>query len=409
MNFLVIDDDEDIYKLLNMHISRRWPGSGTSYYNPLHSGLPEAGFDWSEYDILLLDYDIGLGNTTGLDIISRVHAHEKYPIIILITGEGNEKLAVKAIQCGADDYLIKYDIVTERFHEVIEDALKIREISDRNATGRTGSDKNLLYDEVLSIPDYRDIKLINQGTSFTFRATHTATGEPVALKVHNLLDNSGRNSLQRFQQELQILSGIDHPNIIRIRDQGTTKSFLYYAMEYIDRGDLGHYLRKGPIKTDLAVQLFMQIASGLKALHEREIIHRDLKSNNILFRKDDEIVIADLGSAKNLATSIDLTLHGEIIGTPFYMSPEQFNSGSIDYRSDIYSLGILFYEMLLGKKPFTGNNIMEIVYKHSYEIPPPLPVNLQQYNQFLQTMIAKKPDDRFQSIDEVINIMDTIR
>ena len=408
MKFLIIDDDVDIYKLLKMHITRRWEGSQVNYYDPLHSGIPEADFDWSDYDIVLLDYDIGLGNVNGLDILSRIHEHEKHPIIILITGEGNEKLAVKAIQAGADDYLIKYDIVTDRLYDVIDEALKIKSLSPDKKSSDTDLTGNELFDEILSIPGYENIILLNQSSSFTFKATHTRTGETVALKVHRLLNNTGSNSLQRFQQELHILSRIEHPNIIRIYDHGNTEKFLYYAMEFVEKGDLGKYLKKGPINMKKAVDLFNQIASGLKALHDQKIIHRDLKSNNILFKNDNNIVIADLGSAKDFTRNIELTLHGEVIGTPHYMSPEQFNSSSIDYRSDIYSLGILFYEMLTGEKPFTGNNIMEIVYKHSYAPPPPLPVQIQKYNDFIITLIAKNPEDRFQSIDDAIYAINSI-
>ena len=419
MKFLVIDDDICIYSLLKKQINLNWKEARVDHFNPVKQGIPHCDFKWSDYDIILLDYDIGLANFNGLDILSKLNNMDNFPIVIMITGEGNENIAVRAIQAGADDYLIKYDIITDRFYKILKDAITLRDSiktdlqtrnddkSCRNNTIDKSLNKNT-QSHYINVPGYKCMETISNNISMTLYAIREVDNQPVVLKLQKINKDFNSKAIERFHRELNILTQLKHPNIIKIIEHGNTENYLYYSMEYIKHGDMSMLLEKGPVPVRIATDYFMQILKGIDVLHKMNIVHRDIKAKNILFRTRDNPVIADLGSAKNLADISDVTIHGEVIGTPYYMSPEQFNGKDVDCRSDIYSLGVLFYEMIVGQKPYTGENIMEIVFKQSYEEPARLPTSLGRYQGIINTMLSINKEERFQSIDEAITAIENI-
>jgi serine/threonine protein kinase len=171
-------------------------------------------------------------------------------------------------------------------------------------------------------------------------------------------------------------------------------------MEYLAGGDLKQKIRQGISEQD-AVVYIQQIASALAKVHTVGVLHRDLKPGNIMLRKDGSIALIDFGLAKRMRLKLEMTDHGEIFGTPYYMSPEQGHANAVDARSDIYSLGVIFYEMLTGQKPYLADNAMGIIYKHSNSPIPLLPTRLAQYQAVMNLLLAKKPDDRLQTADEI--------
>jgi len=152
-----------------------------------------------------------------------------------------------------------------------------------------------------------------------------------------------------------------------------------------------------------------QIALGLGAIHKLNIIHRDLKPGNILFHNDGTLTITDFGAAKIISDKMKgITMNNMVVGTPYYMSPEQCTGKKIDRRSDIYSLGVLFYQMLTAKKLFTANSITKLIQSHISDPIPALPANLSKYQPLIEGMLAKDPDERFQTVDELIAGIDWI-
>jgi serine/threonine protein kinase len=143
-------------------------------------------------------------------------------------------------------------------------------------------------------------------------------------------------------------------------------------------------------------------------VHSVGILHRDLKPGNVMLREDGSIALIDFGLAKRMRLLQEMTGSGEIFGTPYYMSPEQGHADDVDARSDIYSLGIIFYEMLTGEKPFKAANAMAIIYKHSHTSVPALSARLEKYQMVLDRLLAKSPDDRLQSADDVVEWLQRI-
>jgi serine/threonine protein kinase len=211
-------------------------------------------------------------------------------------------------------------------------------------------------------------------------------------------------SFDRFLQEYEIVAGLNHRNIVRIYDLGVADDHAYIAMEHFPSGDLRHRLQARLSVRD-AVSYVTQIASALDAIHSVGIMHRDLKPANVMLRADGSLCLIDFGLAKASTLDAGLTGTREIFGTPYYMSPEQGHAEDVDARSDLYSLGIVFYEMLTGRKPFTGSTAMEVIYKHKRADVPALAPQCACYDAILRRLLAKAPNDRFQTAGELLGAL----
>src|SRR5688572_13692544 len=253
------------------------------------------------------------------------------------------------------------------------------------------------------VPGYNVVHIIGQGgQAQVYLAEREHDGLRVALKVMNRALRNDPVFLQRFVREYKLVASIDSPYVARIYDQGFSGDHPYIAMEFLPSGTLAARIREG-LTTRATLRLVTQIAQALAAIHARGIVHRDLKPANILFRADARPVIVDFGLAKDLASHSTLTAVGQLIATPRYMSPEQCLSLPVDARSDLYSLGAIFYEMLAGRKIFESANAQAVVNMHINAPVPRVPERLAGYQPILDRLLAKDPADRFQSARELFN------
>jgi len=254
------------------------------------------------------------------------------------------------------------------------------------------------------IKGYRFLKKLGTSShSSVYLAEREKTGVKMVLKVLRQIPDVNDESIaafDRFLQEYEMIAEIDHPHIVRIYDLGVADDHAHIAMEYLDAGDLRQRINER-ILASVAVKYLREIASALAKIHSVGILHRDLKPGNIMLRRDNSIALIDFGLAKRLRLQMEITSSGEIFGTPYYMSPEQGHGNAVDERSDIYSLGVIFYEMLTGEKPYQAESAMGIIYKHAQAPIPLLPARLADYQSLLNMMLAKKPEDRLQSVAEV--------
>jgi serine/threonine-protein kinase len=229
-------------------------------------------------------------------------------------------------------------------------------------------------------------------------------GRRVALKLLDERHASDEQFVERFRREAQSAAGLNHPNIVSIFDRGRAEGTYYIAMEYLDGRTLKELIvRNGPTPVPIAIDYARQILGALAFAHRNGIIHRDIKPHNIIVGTDGRLKVTDFGIARS-GTS-QMTEAGSIVGTAQYLSPEQARGAPVDPRSDLYSLGIVLYEMLTGKVPFTGDTPVEIAMKHLSQVPEPpsalRPEVPHDLDAVVMRALAKDPDHRYGSAEEM--------
>ncbi|HWH33617.1 MAG TPA: protein kinase, partial [Egibacteraceae bacterium] len=263
--------------------------------------------------------------------------------------------------------------------------------------------------EPLRLKGYRLTRKIGSGgMTEVFLAERESDRLPVVLKV---LDASGKATgehLARFIQEYTLLSRIEHPHVIRIYDQGFTDDHAYIAMEYFERGDLRAEIKAG-MAPPRVLEIVRQVAQALEAVHARGIIHRDLKPENIMRRPDGSVALADFGIAKSMLQenlALTQTRHGDVVGTPYYLSPEQASGQAITPQSDLYSLGVMMFEMLTGARPFRAESLDLLLARHLSAPTPDLPAAVSELQPVVNRLMAKKPAERYASAQALLDDLD---
>ncbi len=261
-----------------------------------------------------------------------------------------------------------------------------------------------------SLGRYHILEQLGEGGMATvYKAYDTRLETDVAVKAirtEALPQNAVERALKRFEREAKALARLTHPNIVKVTDYGEFEGKPYLVMEYLPSGTLKSKLHGKPMAWQEAARLLIPVACALDFAHRQGMIHRDVKPSNILITADGEPMLTDFGIAKmlDLEETVDLTGTSAAVGTPEYMAPEQATSKTVDGRADIYSLGVVFYEMVVGRKPFTADTPMAVIVKQASEpLPRPrtfVPDLPQAVENVLLKMLAKKPEDRYQNMDE---------
>ena len=262
--------------------------------------------------------------------------------------------------------------------------------------------------EDLQVPGYDIEERIGRGgMASVYRARQHTFDRDVALKVLKPDLSEDESFCQRFVQESLIVAKLHHSNIVQVYDVGEFQNNFYIAMEYLHGGDLNSRLKQG-LAIRETINIIKQSASALDFAHRKNIIHRDIKPDNIMFREDGAAVITDFGIAKEVDSDMNLTQTGLIVGTPKYMAPEQIRGGSPTPQADIYSLGILLFQCLTDQLPFVGKDMVSTAYKHFNDPVPELPPVVAVFQPILERMLAKSPEDRYERADEIVEALDEL-
>jgi serine/threonine-protein kinase len=247
-------------------------------------------------------------------------------------------------------------------------------------------------------------KLGAGGMADVYLAEDQELGRRVAIKILNSRHGNDDQFIERFRREAKNAAALNHPNIVSIYDRGEAEDTYYIAMEFLDGRTLKELIvGRGAAPINVAIEYARQILSALRFAHRHGIVHRDIKPHNVLVDGEGRVKVTDFGIAR--AGTSQMTETGSIVGTAQYLSPEQAKGGEVDPRSDLYSLGVVLYELLTGKTPFDGETPVEIAMKHLSTTPQP-PSKLRpdvprELDMVVMRALAKNPDERYQSADEM--------
>jgi serine/threonine protein kinase len=393
---MIIDEQADFRSLLMHHVTTHWPDAIISAYDPTVAGHLPTEFSGAGNDLILLGSRQG-DDRDGVDVLRQFRERKNFPPIVYFGTEDDQD---EAHALRPDAHFIRDHINHDSLIVKLSEVLVARE--------RVASTSSLFVGDMRTgihplIKGYRFLrKLGSTEHSGVYLAERESTHLQVVLKVLRQMPGQSDSigAFDRFLQEYETIADMDHPNIVRIYDLGVSDDHAHIAMEYLGGGDLRQRIDR-VIPERQVMQYLRQIASALSAVHGQGVLHRDLKPGNIMLRKDGSIALIDFGLAKKAKLDAEITGTGEIFGTPYYMSPEQGHGNTVDERSDIYSLGVIFHEMLTGQKPYRADTAMGIIYLHANAPTPLLPTRLAHHQALLNMMLAKSPEDRLQSAAEI--------
>jgi len=435
---LVVDRDAQYREWLRLHLGILCPDATVGAIDLAEFEPWTALVTGRECDVLLLSATFGSSpedpEAQGLHLLRKLRLRNIASAVIALAEDGNELTAVRALQLGAADYLPKRLLTPDRLKTAVRVALRrIEQRVARRLADLAHTAQSVALDAPLQpqpqaalegeaeaalrtpeaetppvIPGYTIAKKIGESEkAVVYLATSAALGADVALKVSRT-SREGNAERQALEREYKAILAIRHPAVVKIHDYGVENGREYLAMEYFPRGDLKARMYFGVSEAE-SVRYLEQIAAALRVVHGAGLLHRDLKPPNVMLRENDDIALIDFGLARTLDGGAHSTRTGVLRGSPYYMSPEQALGEELDGRSDLYSLGVIYQEMLTGKKPFTGGSAIEVLQQHVNAPPPRLPLSLSRHAPLLARLLAKRREDRFNTAEELIEAVATLR
>jgi len=398
MRLLLIEEDAGRCDYIRERLASWRPQAQLTVHSPVSQGALAPEFLAQGFDAVLLadSWPGGRGLNWARELASRAGFA---PLVLLTDADLSE--AREACALGAYT-LSREELERDTFAQVLV-AAEQRQALARAVwrSSRAGRETQRFGDAF--IRGYRFIRRLASGpTSDLFVGESERAGRLVALKVaRDRQDEESQpvDMFQRFLQEYELAQRINSTAVVRLHDLGVSDEHAWLVMEYFELGDLRRRMRASLAPRE-ALRLAAAIARSLAAVHGAGVLHRDLKPGNIMLRHDGSVALIDFGLSKDLALALDLTDSGTIFGTPHYMSPEQGHAEALDARSDLYSLGVILFEMLTGQKPYRAENPMAIVYKHRKEPIPQLPAQFEAVQPLLERLLAKTPADRIATAEE---------
>jgi tRNA A-37 threonylcarbamoyl transferase component Bud32 len=375
--------------------------------------VTRAGFDAISVERLrayiavmfIVEFSPPESGAAALASLAQLHKQApNLPIFVFARG-GNERTAARAMKLGASDYWPIHSVVVGELCNALQPLIEPPQTA--------GTAKTALVDRWRQpeIAGYALLKKIAQSAAASvYLARNSEFASPVALKIQAIKGQQVVSvaDRERFTKECEILSKLNHRSIANVLDFGVTDDFLFLALEYFPCGSLRERL-KHPVSEADAVNYAHQIGEALQIVHAARIVHRDLKPSNLMLTNENRLVLIDFGSARTQFMANDPTRSEDCTGTPYYVCPEQIDDREPDARGDLYSLGVVLFEMLSGTLPYRGNTLADILAAHRSAPIPRLPENLKIYQPIVERLMAKVPQDRYASAAEFLDALDGVR
>jgi Protein kinase domain len=390
----------------------KWPEARLEVHDLAAYGKPPADFRWDRYLHVLIDDEYL--RREGLLWLSELRGKPNFPKIVRVPVEGGPRhkppaeIEAKAppaparreprVRTGAQIKPVRPDPKAVSEPEVPLDTAgmiaraEARRLADADAVLRSAG-----------ITGFTPVKPLGSGaTANVCLCERGPDKQLVVLKILRGEGSADSDLLARFVQEYFATSSIDSPYVAKVFEHGFTESHAYIVMEYFPAGDLRARIARDRPSVEESLIIVGSILSALTSVHAAGIIHRDLKPANVMFRDDGTIALVDFGSARRDADPVAKTLAGVVIGTPYYLSPEQTLGGGADERSDLYSVGVMFYELLTGQRMYAAGSLVALFEMHKNAPIPKLPEAAARHQRFLERLVAKNPDERYISAHDAL-------
>ena len=361
------------------------------------------------YDIVLLcaSFDAAVGEQTeGLGWLRRLRRGRNRPPVIIVAAGGNEIAAVRSVRLGAAAYLPRDLLDAQLLERTLRKVLQAGNRRQRRLASvrrRHARDAGRL-----EIPNYTLLRRLGRSArASVWLAYSDSLQRHVAVKISQPLDGLPTDQ-QQFAREYAAIAALRDPAIVDIHQHGIHEGREFLAMEYFPCGDLKQRMLN-PMTSAEAVGYTRRIAAALAVVHGSGMMHRDLKPPNIMLRPDGSVVLIDFGLAKRVNSDTQSTAIGVLRGSPYYMSPEQVQGQVLDARSDQYSLGVVLYEMLAGRKPYTGLTAMDLMQQHVSGERPALPAPLAHFEPLIARLMARDREQRYPDVGAVLEELERLQ
>lgn len=394
---LIIGDERELRLWLHHQVEVLWPDAVVDEmeYAQLESRASSLRMRDLQLVVLCVKCDPAAEDpSTDLEPLRTLLRYHDVPPTVVVASGGNELTAVRAIQAGANDYLPRELISGQRLATALRSAMKAARHVQVSRPRARKSPRRKIDPAHLNLPQYSILhKLGESSRAAVYLAHSTSLGRNVALKISKPMIEDA-DECNEFAREYAAISALHHRSVVEIYDYGFHDGREFISMEYFPCGDLKVRLQQ-PISVRESLEFAHRICMALEVIHAKGLIHRDLKPPNVMLREDGSIVLIDFGIAKGVELGGRSTAVGVLRGSPYYMSPEQAQGIPLDARSDIYSVGVILFEMLSGNKPYTGSSAMEVMQQHVHGPRPRLPIEQVEFEALLEHFMARQRDERF--------------
>lgn len=409
MKAIVIDSSRETLAATRRLLAAVDPSVEVTEYDSEQFGAPPSAFNWAIYDLLLIARDPGDGRS-ALDWLQGMASAPGFPATYVLTRSRDETFAAHARRCGAQGVIGPGDLTASRLRKTLR-SLATRSSGDETPA-EIAHDASILQRIAAFTPlpalentGYRFQRLIGQGAfSRVYLAEPAGSTELTVLKILDLDQHDHPEVLVAFIREAALLATTRSPHVVRYLAHGCTRSHAWLAMEFLAGGDLKQRIAAG---LDLAqtLDLMRQLAAGLAAIHAQGVVHCDLKPGNLMFRGPDELVLVDFGLSRQVRYAHEERDWVRAQGTANYCSPEQLRGETLDAKTDLYSAGVVFFEMLTGHKPYAGQTSQQTTEMHLHAPVPGLPRRLRRFQPVIDSLLSKSPAARYGSAEALMEAL----